>query len=335
MNNPCILVTSHLNTQHKIDAALEVLSIIKTYGLPIVYVGNHPLPTSIQDSVDYSFVTSYNPPSSRETLSEEWKACDKLGGHCNFKRVFNDYGMSHLLLIKKGIEVCDILNFDFTYHFNYDVKMSKNDFDLAQKHCKTYDSIFCEYPNYGCETIFFAHSIPKLLKIFNVEIEANYNNWHSSNNQWICEHYWRHLIEKQESPTVYKTTNIESGMHVNPSELKLPHKSIQYSNSVDSYYIDNKIDGVFWDTFNKKYFVRNHFFNIDHSPPSFTVDDKPIGYEYVEQYEIKGYLLDCITLGEYKINGEFLFKDSEELKRTRYIQVLLSIDENGNHIYFE
>ena len=56
MKNNCILITSHLNSKHKIDVALEQLNLIKSVSnLPIIFSSNYPIPKDIQKISNYSY----------------------------------------------------------------------------------------------------------------------------------------------------------------------------------------------------------------------------------------------------------------------------------------
>lgn len=181
--NTCILITSHLNTPDKIKVALDLLAFLKNKNLPIIFVGNFPLPTEIQSQVDYTLYIKENPKANRVI-------------YFNGKST-PDYGYAHLHQIGKGFKLCQSLGFDYIHHLNYDVVFEEKDFNnLMEKGKEGKPIVYGWGPSNGFATNCFSFKIEDYLS----SIEKNLHFYQNGNPpgidpSWFCEIFFKWALE--------------------------------------------------------------------------------------------------------------------------------------------
>ncbi len=181
--NPCILITSHLNTSNKVGVAHKLVGFLQDKNLPIVFVGNFPIPIKIQSQVDYTLNIKENPQVNRILT---------------FKGKSNpDYGYAHLHQIGKGFMLCQSLGFEYVHHLNYDVIFKENDFNnLIEKGKEGKPVVYDWGPSNGFATNCFSFKTKNYLD----SVEKNlyfYRNGNPPNidPSWFCEIFFKWALE--------------------------------------------------------------------------------------------------------------------------------------------
>jgi hypothetical protein len=143
--NSCILITSHLNTPKKIKAAEEALHNLKEKtDLPIIFMGNYPIPVSIQHLVNYSLYTDDN----RKAKSPRYL-------NYKGKRIW-DYGYPHLVQMLNGMIFIKVLGFEYVHHFNYDVILEEGEYEKLVEKGKDGEFLYYAWGNDGISTCIFS-----------------------------------------------------------------------------------------------------------------------------------------------------------------------------------
>ena len=151
MKNNCILITSHLNSKHKIDVALEQLNLIKSVSnLPIIFSSNYPIPKDIQKISNYSYYDKRNELTDFRMLFfwDLLQKDDTMGTEAKLMTRVVDHGFAHLNLMKRGGEFCKMLGYDYMYHFNYDVFLTKDNLETYIKYCEDKNNVFFEFKRF-------------------------------------------------------------------------------------------------------------------------------------------------------------------------------------------
>lgn len=153
--NSCILITSHLNKPNKVWAGITQLEFFKKQNgiLPIIYVGNYPIPEAIQQ---YSIVkqcqyTSDNPLTLRNRIMK------------TPTKTVIDYGYAHLSQMLMGFHLCKQLNYDYVYHFNYDVILEEGEYEKLLDISKNQDFIYHPWGDNNMNSCLFAIQTQKFI----------------------------------------------------------------------------------------------------------------------------------------------------------------------------
>lgn len=181
--NTCILITSHLNTSNKIKVALDLLAFLKDKNLPIIFVGNSPIPIEVQSQADYALNIKENPKINRIV-------------YFNGKST-PDYGYAHLHQIGKGFTLCQSLGFEYIHHLNYDIVFEEKEFGSLVKKGKEGKSIVYPWgPSNGFATNCFSFKTKDYLN----SVEKNLHFYQNGNPpgidpSWFCEIFFKWVLE--------------------------------------------------------------------------------------------------------------------------------------------
>ena len=75
----CILISSYLDNISKVEEAHKLINVVSQFKEPIIFIGNYPIPTQIQEKVTYSFYTQNNPLNPNKFLQRYWKLTSQAG----------------------------------------------------------------------------------------------------------------------------------------------------------------------------------------------------------------------------------------------------------------
>jgi hypothetical protein len=190
--NSCILITSHLNTTKKVRAAITQLDFFKKINnkLPIIYVGNYPIPDIIQHypQVKECHYTSDNP------LTKNHRKLHIIG-----KGIIPDYGYAHLSQILLGFNICKTLGYDYVHHFNYDVILEEEEYNKLLEKSKDYKFLYYKWEENSISTSFFSIPTQKFLNALSPNAHFYYNdNPPGIAEGWFFETFfkWAFLFSK-------------------------------------------------------------------------------------------------------------------------------------------
>lgn len=190
--NSCILITSHLNTIEKVRAAITQLEFFEKENnkLPIIYVGNYPIPDIIQHfpQVRECHYTTDNP-----TTRNNRRLVVRNRG------TVTDYGYGHLSQMLLGFNICKTLGFDYVHHFNYDVILEKGEYSRLLEKSKDYKFLYYNWGEDSISTSFFSIPTQKFIDAVAPNSIFYYNeNPPGIRNGWFFETYlkWVFLFSK-------------------------------------------------------------------------------------------------------------------------------------------
>lgn len=190
--NSCILITSHLNTIEKVRAAITQLEFLEKENnkLPIIYVGNYPIPDIIQhfSQVKECHYTTDNPTTRNNRIMV-------IKG----KGSIIDYGYAHLSQMLLGFNICKTLGFDYVHHFNYDVILEKGEYNRLLEKSKDYKFLYYNWGEDSISTSFFSIPTQKFIDAVAPNTIFYYNeNPPGIRNGWFFETYfkWVFLFSK-------------------------------------------------------------------------------------------------------------------------------------------
>jgi len=242
MSNSVIVITSHLNSEEKVDVINKQIDKLKKYtDIPLLHASNFLVKENIQEKFDYTVIKK-NELSNRYSIS--WQIINEGDKYKNYKllKKVHDHGYSHLDLMLYAFKICKSLNFDYVYHINYDClfdednfkKFINNGLDKKQKFYKyklINNDIRITTQVFSIKTNEFISALEPKLNLYKNGIDkTNFN----LKEGWLCEEFFEWVFngyygfKMNDNEIEYKdliTNNI-------PNELNLDGVRL-------SYYYDN------------------------------------------------------------------------------------------------
>jgi hypothetical protein len=310
--NSCVLITSHLSDQSKINSALKLVEFFQDKDIPVIFAGNSPIPTSIQEKVDWTFYTKENPRIARYGFS--WCHLPDLGFDqklCSYSGC-QDYGYAHLLQTYRGFKLAESLDYDHVFHINYDIDMNLDFWESSLDQVKKSPNIVYEWgifdkPAYATYMYFFKTC--DFIKLAD-ETFHFYKNMNPSNivDGWQCEEFFKWALEY---------SSITCSALPNPN---IKHN--QYSTSISWKYgviepfcFRDKNIWLFKDNNN------THPINIpkDINTLEFTVNDQIVKAERILNMGANQWFSLPHIEGDYYYEGDYIF-NSTQLKIDNWIE---------------
>ena len=339
----CILITSHLNNKIKVDVALEQIELLRNCtDLPIIFVGNFPIPRSIQRVVDMAYYDKRNEMITQRLLLfwDLLQPDDTLGSQAKLMTRVRDHGAAHLHQIRRGAKFCESNGYTHMFHFNYDVFMSEEDMKCYIDYCKNENNLLFEFKRFndhdviedpdcghiGSHTRIFYVNIDDYVSAIDKELFV-YPKTDIPHDKWVCENWLNWCLNKHN----FKHTFIEK-YHVLKNKYKLGDKVIYH---VDKIHISNsEFWGgikVYWindyNGIKDKYLIWDKHDNFKRKPTlNLTVDETNVeairthngmyekGWKYANVY-----LVDVLD-GDYYLEDQYLFTGYEGLKSECFVE---------------
>lgn len=242
----CILITSHLNNSSKEEKAIEQLKFFQNKGLPIVYVGNYPISTKIQELSDFTLNTKENPIVNRfiiyYTSVAEHIGLGKRKKASNYNP---DYGYAHLLQAYRGFKLAESLGYDHVMHFNYDMTISEEHFELLKnKITESPNLIFSWGKDHAYATNIYMMKVKDYIKICDEKlhyyVEGNPPGIHKKD--WYCEAYFKYMIDQGNIEWTLNNNNeikVSQSHHHDGVYLKNNHVNPFYSKEMDTILLNS------------------------------------------------------------------------------------------------
>jgi len=295
----CILITSHLNNQVKIDAALRLINSLSDKNLPIIFAGNCSIPQEIQEKVDWVLYTKENPLVNRNIYG--WSLLPDFGfGDGYYKYSMSpDYGYAHLLQAYRGFKLAESLGYEHVIHLNYDAQITLENWEKLIIQIQ-------ESPNivFSWKTEYATNVYTFLVKDFIQIADKNFTYYVNNNppdihrQDWFCEAFFRWMVE-----------NSKIQYHFN--------KDIIINSSVSS-------GTMYWDygILDIAYFKEENLWllitpEVPHTVQSLEFE---VGGQILKAERIKNQYFSLPHIeGKYYFNGKLVF-NSTQLKSKQWIQ---------------
>lgn len=295
--NKCILITSHLDNDKKINSAKSLLNYLSDKGLPIIFIGNHKIPYEFQDICSWVIYGDENPHFDRYYIPQSTIWLNRYGGELKLNVKVIDHGFAHLLLMYRGFRFAHTLGFDYVYHLNYDIEFLEDGWGILNNMIGPGNNIVKSWQDehLGYETNLFCFRLNELILCFDEHLR-NYPM-----NQQTCEVYFKSMIT---------SSNIEHNVF---SDNNVYSSSCSASNH--RLYIDNiEFEAFRYDEEDVIILI----FNKPHTIHSF--HDK-VGGEYeLEKTEKKNiYIIKLVRDIQYHYNNKYVFS-YDDLKNC-YVEV--------------
>ena len=183
--NSCVLITSHLNNDAKIKIALDQLKFLKeSTNLPIIYVGNYIIPTSIQELADYTLHIKEN-PTTKSNRTLQWNGRQSI-----------DYGYAHLHQQLLGASLARAYKFEYIHHLNYDVILEKEHLNQLIEVGNVGRFQYHRWGNDGLSTAKYSIKTSELTYILNSTLHYYYNeNPPNLNGRFKAESFFKWAIK--------------------------------------------------------------------------------------------------------------------------------------------
>lgn len=301
------IVTSHLNSQSKIEIAIELLLKLKEQGRKIIMVGNYPFTKEVVEQCDYCFYVRENP------IAGFYRVFHSVDARFNINRkytisVVEDYGPAHMLLMKRGFEIARNLGISEAIHLNYDV-------DPNSEILNTIDE-------YQGNTVFDAHENAETINTTFFKFEVN------PIIEALDKTIDRYLKKATGLPT--KGVYCESIMYwmLNEYKLQFNHITNYRINTRAGYDNGYMIDGcpcqIFIDPIDNVAYLKSNDLQLNQI--KFMVDGEPINANRTSPNSIFWKIDKLIENRFYEYESNKLFMIDDTLRNRRY----LSDNVNGN-----
>jgi len=304
MMKSCILITSHLNNQSKIEEALNLVTSLQNKNLPIIFAGNNLIPESIQEKVDWVLYTKENPHVNRSIYG--WALLPNLGLGSDLYKYNSspDYGYARLLQTYRGFKLAESLGYDHVIHFNYDIEINPENWDkLITQIGETPNIVFSWEKEYSTSIYtFLVNDFIKMCdKYFHYYVNTNPPNIHRKD--WFCEVFFKWMVKDSLIPH-HKNSNIQINSKISNNILYW-----KYGTFVANLITD------------KNEWLLYSSGNIPQEVESleFIVDNQIVEAKRIKNYENGKYWLMPHIEGKYFFEGNLMF-DSTFLKNHAWIQ---------------
>lgn len=211
MSKRCVLITSHLNTNEKINVALNTVNFLKEKNIPIIFVGNYQIPEEIQKNCDWVLFTKENPTVNRRM--NYWyitPKIDKFGRQLKVNYIHNDYGYAHLLQIYRGFKLAKSLDYDYVIYINYDVVLTDEIWNTFEKITQDESNLvhgrytYTKYReriiiNNEYETLLFCFKTNDLIHVLDKSLDFYKNSNPPEQPEswnWVCETFFKWMIDR-------------------------------------------------------------------------------------------------------------------------------------------
>ena len=315
--NSCILITSHADNFAKEKSALKLIDFLKDKSLPIIYVDNYKVPSSVQEKVDWALFSKENPKLNR--LSWAWKLANKTSGPelglsnpCFFSGNL-DYGYAHLLQTYRGFKFAESLGYDHVIHFNYDLVIDNQNWERLIKQIKLTPNVVFKWGQDFCATNIYTFLIKDFIKI----ADENFHYYKNTNFPSTLPHDW-----VTETAFTWMLKNSQINYHYENS-IKVSSER----GSKDIYCKHGLITPYF-------YKGKNSWLIEFQTPPlgitslEFKVNGQILVANLLKSSPNLNYFLIPHIKGRYYLGDDFLF-DTETFKET---QVLTNYEDLGEVI---
>jgi hypothetical protein len=297
--NSCVLITSHLNNQVKVNAALKLVDSLLNKNLPIIFTGNYPIPQEIQEKVDWVLYTKENPLVNRNIYG--WNLLPNLGLGDNLYKynMSPDYGYAHLLQAYRGFKLADSLGYEHVIHLNYDVEITPENWEkLTTQIQKSPNIIFSWKEEYATNiyTFLIKDFIQIADKNFTYYVNNNPPNIHRQD--WFCESFFRWMVE-----------NSEISYHINKDII-----INSYCSSGTMYWDYGTLDIAFFEEKNLWLLITSNI------PPEIQSLEFEVEGQILKAELIKNQYFSLPHVeGKYYFNNKLVF-NSTQLKSKQWIQ---------------
>jgi hypothetical protein len=308
--NSCVLITSHLNNQAKIDEALKLIEFLQDKDLPIIFAGNFPIPASIQEKIEWALYTKENPRISRDSYT--WHHLPDLGFNqklCSWTRC-QDYGYAHLFQAYRGFKLAESLGYEHVFHINYDINLNLDFWESLLNKTSKFPNIVYKHGsrNEQYQTNLYSFLTKDFIKLAD-ETFHFYKNVNPVGIQdgWICETFFKWALEYSSIPH-FESPNPES------STLFAAATYWKYG-VIEPFYFENKNIWLFKDNNNTHPVTIPKDINI----LEFIVNDQIVKAERILNMEASQWFSLPHIEGDYYYEGDYIF-NSTQLKIDNWIE---------------
>ena len=200
----CILISSYLDNISKVEEAHKLINVVSQFKEPIIFIGNYPIPTQIQEKVTYSFYTQNNPLNPNKFLQRYWKLTSQAGLGENlftYNKVI-DYGEAHLTQVLEGFKIAQGLGFEYVKHFNYDVEINVSEYQRVMDYVALNPSnvVFPMGVSYATNVYFF--KVEDFINVLDTNLPLYYIDMGK-----ICESIFKNFLDRENTPIHLWETN--------------------------------------------------------------------------------------------------------------------------------
>jgi hypothetical protein len=282
--NKCILVTSHLNNDKKIDSAKSLLTYLSDKGMPIILIGNHKIPYEFQSMCSWVIYGDENPHFNRYYIPQSSIWLNRYGKTLKLNVKVIDHGFAHLLLMYRGFRFAHTLGFDYVYHLNYDIEFLEDGWGILNNMIGYNNNVVKSWQDehLGYETNLFCFNLNELIPCFD-EYLSSYPM-----NQQTCEVYFKSMITNRKIKHDVFTDNIYNS-NCSASNHRLYIDNIEF----EAFRYDE--EGVIILMFNKPHNI-NSFHDIN-----------GVDYELEKTEKENVYIIKLIRDIQYLYDNKYVF----------------------------
>lgn len=296
--NTCILVTSHLNTSFKTSTAQKLLTTLSKDNLPVILMGNYPLPSSLQHLSDYSFYIKENPIPHNRQFTRYWTLTGQAGLGKNLRSYSKtvDYGYSHLYQTYKGFQLAKSLGYTHVIHLNYDMEITTPQLQIIKEKILTTPNIVFPFGVTYTTNLYCFNTDDFILTMKN-NLDSYLKN--KIPQEWLCENFFKWALENESIPLV-----LEKNLIIKEGIGTFEINSKKYDTFSTYHYKEKNLLVIKFNDFTT---YKKLDFTVNNKPnPAFPTPDS--------RYFVCPYLE-----GDYYVEEEYQFTVNEEHKYFNWI----------------
>jgi len=337
-NNELVMIGTYPNTKSREKLTLECIESVKKLGRKIMLVSHYPVPSEIQEKVDYYIYDKYNPTTEHSYYTKFYNYTTNFDVEININGLKNtNQSLPVLTNLINGFKSAKDLGYNKVFYITYDVILHPNDIDnvnISFNEVDVYNAYLCTLPTnfgFGIETTAMTFKTNYFLdKLQHIRTPEHYK---TAYNELKChnflEDFFWNVFSKE--PNIKIITNehhtflLNSGKGVSSNSeyysiLPTKNDDNKWVFYFYTYNLDNRIVNVEIVengdmTFSKKFkineqreFLKELYYKGDE------IEIKLTFYEDDLIYKTEKYVINENTKEIYKNNGWFKNKKLPKIK---------------------
>lgn len=182
-----IVISTYPNSKHIIDLTTKAIAEVKKYGYDVILSSHYPIPSELQELVNYAVYDNNNLLVYHDYYSTAWQTTDSLEMFMNIKTENNHlyHGPAVYTNYYNGISMAKMLGYENAICFNYDMIITdENVINFMKNELKSNKSVYNFYQAMegNCfRTVIFSTNTNFFMDNFKlINTPEDYTNWKES-----------------------------------------------------------------------------------------------------------------------------------------------------------
>lgn len=347
-----IIIGTHPNLKEREQLTLECIRSLRPLNRKILLVSHYPVPSEIQDIVDFYVYDKQNPLTHHSYYTRFYNYMPNYDVEININGLNNsNQSFAVLKNLYNSYKYAESLGYEKAFYITYDVIVDRRDYDAIDKSFQSISETNKAYLSTirlpfgtGIQTTAMTFDVGYFLKVFDdVRDVSSYNSaCERLRSQNFLEDYMMRKINETQAKDVTLLTNdeqtylIHSGLGVSSNSEYYSIVPVKGSDSSYMFYfftynIDKRVVHV---TIKSDNSVTKHIIDIQNQreyKTSITYQGKPIKvllefFDGSRLYKTEEYEMNEKNISKYKNTGYFKWKSKPRIKLL-HLQTTLDLDK--------